>query len=223
MIVMIFTHTHTHDVLSPHRATVSTNLTRADSSGGEKSHNARVSLPVAEAKTWRGAALKASQLKPREPQNRELNNNNNNAARRVFDHRHPPAPQGRLQLHHPASTRSHPCSLFACTSVSFPPSFSLLPPLSASLSLHLSIWVCLSLLTVSPCKYPARATAPAPAPLSLHLRHAADGWRASPGLPTGPISADGVAELRQIDDKACRGRSLLVTDRLHLKVHVLHR
>lgn len=155
------THTHPVDVLSPYRASVSTNLTRADSSGGEKSHNAQVSLPVAEAKTWRGAALKASQLKPREPQNWELNNNNN-AVRRVFDHCHPPAPQGRLQLHPPT-----PRSLFACTSVSFPPSFSLLPPSSASLSLHLSIWVCLSrftLPTVSPCKYPARATASAPAP-----------------------------------------------------------
>lgn len=45
----------------------------------------------------------------------------------------------------------------------------------------------------------------------------ADKQQASPGLPVGLISAGRATELRQIDDKACQGSSLLFKDRLHLK------
>lgn len=130
-------------------------------------------------------SIKCSKICLRDPQ--KWQQNNNSRALCAFDR--------RLHEHRGAMANS---SLFVCTSVSFPPSFSPLPPSLPTLSLHLSIWVCLSqltLLTVSPCKHPSRATAapapPSPSPNPIHplpspttfiilLQISADGRRAAP-------------------------------------------
>lgn len=121
-------------------------------------------------------------------------------------------------------------TLFVSTSVSFPPSFSPSPPSSASPSRHLGLFVsahsahCISLQTsiksrgFSPTQPHLTPTHPSTSPLS---NNSADGQRAAPRFTHRSDLCDRVAELRQIDDKACHSPSVLRRGGLHLKVHTL--
>lgn len=193
------------------------------------SHSAQVSL----------AASKAKKLCSKSAKNRHLQNmkkcqlNNNNVVYWFLITEHPrvppaplpPTPTVCLSVHLSTSIphffffRS-PCQLFSKS-----------PSVHVCLSVSVSSFhsLCLLYLRANIQQKPQLSLIPTPSPpaslifplLSLFLLVWVDGNKqpASPGLPAGLISAGGAAELRQIDDKACQGSSLLFKDRLHLKAH----